>query len=186
QKVDFFWGDERSVAPTHGDSNYRMAHDALLRKLSLRAAQIHRMEAERSDGDSAAREYERMLADSFATTPNDVPPSLDLILLGMGPDGHTASLFPHTTALKEKNRWVVINYVAKFSSNRMTMTYPAINAARQVLFLIAGPDKADALHEVLEGLPNSELYPSQGIKPRADGPLFYVDRAAAAKLAGKE
>jgi 6-phosphogluconolactonase len=181
-KVQIFWGDERSVPPDHNDSNYHMASEAMLRKLPIAAGNIHRMEAERSDRDVAARAYESVLASVFKATPGGEAPSFDLILLGMGPDGHTASLFPHTTALKERSRWVVVNYVAKFATDRMTFTVPVLNRAREVLFLIAGTDKADPLHEVLEGAPNSELYPSQFVKPAAGKLIFFVDRAAAAKL----
>lgn len=181
-KVEFFWGDERSVPPDHNDSNYHTAHEAMLRKLPVPAGQVHRMEAERTDRDAAARDYEAVLARVFGAKPGGEPPALDLILLGMGPDGHTASLFPHTTGLKETSRWVVVNYVPKFATDRVTFTAPVLNRAREVLFLIAGTDKAEPLHEVLEGAPNSDLYPSQLVKPATGKLVFYVDRAAAAKL----
>jgi 6-phosphogluconolactonase len=181
-KIEFFWGDERSVPPDHNDSNYHTAREAMLRKLPVPAGQVHRMEAERTDRDAAARDYEATLARVFGATPGGEPPALDLVLLGMGPDGHTASLFPHTTALKEVARWVVVNYVPKFATDRVTFTVPALNRAREVLFLIAGTDKAEPLHEVLEGAPNSDLYPSQLVKPAGGKLVFYVDRAASAKL----
>jgi 6-phosphogluconolactonase len=181
-KVEFFWGDERSVPPDHNDSNYHTAHEAMLRKLPVPTGQIHRMEAERTDRDAAARDYEAILSRVFAAKLGGEPPAIDLILLGMGPDGHTASLFPHTTALAETARWVVVNYVPKFATDRVTFTAPMLNRAREVLFLIAGTDKADPLHQVLEGPPNSDLYPSQLVKVTAGKLVFFVDRAAAAKL----
>ena len=181
-KIEFFWGDERSVPPDHNDSNYHTAFEAMLRKLPVPADHIHRMEAERTDRDVAARDYEAVLARVFKATPGGEPPALDLILLGMGPDGHTASLFPHTAGLKEKARWVIVNYVPKFATDRVTFTAPVLNRAREVLFLIAGTDKAEPLHEVLEGAPNNDLYPSQMVRPTAGKLIFYVDRAAAAKL----
>jgi 6-phosphogluconolactonase len=181
-KVEIFWGDERSVPPDHNDSNYHMAAEAMLRCLPVPAAQVHRMEAERTDRDAAARQYEAALARVFEAAPGGEPPAFDLILLGMGPDGHTASLFPHTTALRETARWVAVNYVPKFATDRMTFTAPVLNLAREILFLIAGTDKAEPLHEVLEGPPNCDLYPSQLVRPTAGRLVFFVDRAAAAKL----
>jgi 6-phosphogluconolactonase len=182
-KVEFFWGDERSVPPDHNDSNYHMASEAMLRKLPVPATHIHRMEAERTDRDAAARDYEAALARVFKTSVGGEIPGFDLILLGMGPDGHTASLFPHTTALKERSRWVIVNYVPKFATDRVTFTVPVLNRAREVLFLVAGADKAEPLHEVLEGPPNNDEYPSQFVKPSPGELVFFVDRAAAAKLA---
>jgi 6-phosphogluconolactonase len=180
-KIEFFWGDERSVPPDHNDSNFHTAREAMLRKLPIPATQIHRMEAERADRDAAARDYEATLARIFNVPAGGVPPALDLILLGMGPDGHTASLFPHTKGLKEASRWVIVNYVPKFATDRVTFTTSLLNRAREVLFLVAGTDKADPLHEVLEGATNSDLYPSQLIRP-AGSLVFFIDRAAAAKL----
>ncbi len=181
-KVEFFWGDERSVPPDHNDSNYHTAHEAMLRRLPVPPGHVHRMEAERTDRDAAARDYEAAIARAFGVAPGGEPPAFDLILLGMGPDGHTASLFPHTTALKERARWVVVNYVPKFATDRVTFTVPLLNRAREVLFLVAAADKAEPLHEVLEGAPNSDLYPSQLVRPAGGRLVFFVDRAAAAKL----
>jgi 6-phosphogluconolactonase len=188
-KVQIFWGDERSVPPDNNDSNYHMAREAMLKKLPIPAGNVHRMEAERADRDVAARDYEATMSRVFQTPPGGEPPAFDLILLGMGPDGHTASLFPHTTALKERSRWVVVNYVPKFSTDRMTFTVPVLNRAREVLFLVAGADKAEPLREVLEGAANTDLYPSQLIKPAPGKLVFFVDKVAAAKLSaglGKE
>jgi 6-phosphogluconolactonase len=181
-KVEVFWGDERCVPPDHKDSNYRMAHQELLERVPIPSSQVHRIQAERADKDSAARDYQNELARVGGVVPSGDPPRFDLILLGMGPDGHTASLFPFTTALKETTRWVVVNFVPKFATDRITMTLPILNRAREALFLVAGTDKAEPLAEVLEGPPQPDKLPSQLIQP-GDGPVvWYVDRAAAARL----
>jgi 6-phosphogluconolactonase len=181
-KVHVFWGDERSVTPDHADSNYRMARQAMLLRLPIPPAQVHRIEAERADRDAAAREYQAIIAKTFGVDASGEPPAFDLMLLGMGPDGHTASLFPHTTALTETKRWVVVNFVPKFSTDRVTLTTPILNQAREVLFLVAGADKAQPLAEVLEGPPDTARLPSQLIKPATGELLWFVDRLAAAKL----
>lgn len=181
-RVQVFWGDERSVPPDDKDSNYRMAREALLGPLGLLPGHVHRMEAERADRDTAAREYQDEIARAFGVDAHGEPPAFDLVLLGMGPDGHTASLFPHTAALGETKRWVVVNPVPQHQTERMTLTYPVLNRAREVLFLVAGPDKAEPLAEVLQGTPDPQRLPSQRVRP-ADGQLvFFVDRAAAARL----
>lgn len=172
-RVAFYWGDERGVPPDHPDSNYRMARETLLEPLGLAASspvsdtQIHRMPTERADREQAAADYAARL-----------PPALDLVLLGMGDDGHTLSLFPDTAALEEKTRLVVINDVPQKQTWRMTLTYPAVAAARRVRFLVAGADKAKVLAEVLEGPPL--VYPSQRITAR--DLAWFVDDAAAAQL----
>lgn len=180
-RVEFFWGDERCVPPDHPDSNYRMAREAMLAHLPIPAVHVHRMEAERPDLDAAARDYEAAIAGLFGVSRTAEPPALDLVLLGMGPDGHTASLFPHTKALDETTRWVVPNSVPQLHTTRMTMTRPILNRAREVLFLVAGGDKAERLVEVLTGPSDPKRLPSQSIQP--DGPLvWFVDGAAAERL----
>ena len=181
-KVHVFWGDERAVPPDHRDSNYRMANEAMLARLPIPVAQIHRIEAERADRDAAARDYQNCIAKVFAVDPKGEPPAFDLVLLGIGPDGHTASLFPHTTALAETQRWVVVNFVPKFNTDRVTLTTPILNDARAVVFLVAGADKAEALAEVLEGPADTARLPSQLIHPTTGKLLWYIDRLAAAKL----
>jgi 6-phosphogluconolactonase len=177
----FFWGDERHVPPDNPDSNFRMASETLLSKVPVPAANIFRVPAEDPDAEEAAARYESTLRDFFALAPGQLP-QFDLIHLGMGPDGHTASLFPHTKALQEKHRLVVANWVEKFSTFRITMTASVLNAARAVEFLVAGADKATALHEVLEGHESAEKYPSKMIDP-VDGKLVWmVDQAAARGL----
>jgi len=176
-RVEIFWGDERSVPPDDSQSNYRMAREAMLTKLPIPDDHIHRIEAERPDLDAAARDYQNVLARVLSGD----PPALDLVLLGMGPDGHTASLFPHTDALRETTRWVVPNHVPQLHTNRLTLTRPILNRAREVLFLVAGADKADRLAEVLAGPTDPTRLPSQSIQP--DGQLvWFIDQAAAGRL----
>src|SRR5262245_61315081 len=138
-----------------------MARETLLSKLTIPAEHIHRMQAERTDRDQAARDYQVEIARVFGVSPDGPPPSFDLIFLGMGPDGHTASLFPHTKALNETVPWVVKNFVPKFNTDRVTFTKTMINQAASVVFLVAAADKAKPLVEVLEGAPNPQEYPSQ-------------------------
>jgi 6-phosphogluconolactonase len=178
EKVFFFWGDERHVAPDHPDSNYRMAREALLAHLTLRDDQVSRIHGENRDATAAASEYESTVRRFFGLGENEFPP-FDLVLLGMGPDGHTASLFPGTTALLEQRRVVVSNWVGKFNAHRITMTAPAINAAARVLFLVSGEDKAPALAAVLEGPREVSQLPAQLIQPRDGSLLWLADRAAA-------
>lgn len=176
-KVHLFWGDERSVPPDNEQSNYRMANEAMISKLSIPKENVHRMEAELEDIESAAKSYETVLKQIFRVSDGEFP-RFDLILLGMGDDGHTASLFPGTKALAEKKLIVVVNWVEKFKTNRMTFTSPTINAAHNVVFMAAGANKVQPLKEVLVGERNPELYPSQLVQP-LDGKLFWlIDEAA--------
>jgi 6-phosphogluconolactonase len=177
----FFWGDERHVAPDNPDSNYRMAKEALLSKVPVPPANIFPVPAENPDATQAAEIYEQTLREFFAVAPGEFP-RFDLILLGMGPDGHTASLFPETPALQEKSRLVVANWVEKLGSSRITFTLPLLNAARRVAFLVSGTDKAAALHEVLEGDAPAEKYPSRLVQPSEGKVTWFVDRAAASEL----
>jgi len=154
----------------------------LLDAVPIPAAQIHRMEGER-DPLQAATVYEGAMRHDFGLDVGQVP-RFDLILLGMGPDGHTASLFPRTQALANFTDLVVANYVAKFETWRLTFTYPVLNAAAQVLFLVGGTDKAAAVREVLQGDPDREQYPSQGVLPIDGTVTFLLDTAAAATLKG--
>ncbi len=177
-----FFGDERAVPPDHPDSNYRAAFETLLGKVKIPDAQVHRLAGERADLDAAATEYEAILAESFDLTVESGPPRFDLVMLGMGDDGHTASLFPATAALDETRAWVVANEVPQKSTRRLTLTAPVLNAAHCVMFAVEGGDKAAALAEVLEGPHDPRRFPSQLIAP-ADGELLWlVDRAAAGRL----
>ena len=180
----FFWGDERHVPPTDPDSNYHMAEETMLSKIPVAAGNVFRMAAENPDAAAAAEAYEQTLRKFFALETGQFP-RFDLILLGMGPDGHTASLFPGTAALQEKSRLVVANWVEKLKASRLSLTLPVLNAAACVTFLVSGMDKAAALHAVLEGDAPGEQYPSKLIRP-VDGKLIWlVDRAAASALSIK-
>ena len=183
-KIHFLWGDERCVPPDHPESNYRMANEAMLSKVPVPAANIHRVRAEDSDAGKAAEAYEQEVRLLFKLGPGELP-RLDCVLLGMGPDGHTASLFPGTTALNEKERLVVANWVEKFRTHRITMTAPVLNNAYSIMFLVGGEEKAEVLREVLQGDRQPERYPSQLIQP-AHGKLLWLIDKAAAKLLKKD
>ena len=180
-RMFFFWGDERHVPPDNPDSNYRMAKETLLSKAAIPPANIFRIPAENPDASAAADAYEQTLRKFFAVAPGEFP-RFDLILLGIGPDGHTASLFPETAALEETSRLVVANWVEKLQTNRITFTLPVLNAARCVAFLVSGTDKAAVLHEVLEGNATAEKYPSKLVQPSEGKLIWFVDRAAASEL----
>jgi 6-phosphogluconolactonase len=180
-RMNFFWSDERHVPPEDQESNYRMAEEAMLSKVPVAASNVFRVSTENPDAAAAAEAYEQTLRKFFAVEAEQVP-RFDLILLGMGPDGHTASLFPETTALREKSRLVVANWVEKLKTSRITFTLPLLNAADCVAFLVSGTDKASVLHEVLEGNAPGEQYPAKLVRP-ADGKLiWFLDRAAASGL----
>jgi 6-phosphogluconolactonase len=189
--IYFFWGDERCVPPDHPDSNYRMAKETLLSKAPVPAQNIFRIPAEMAEPGRAAEEYVSILKSFFISGPGAMKtgtaplsglPRFDLVFLGMGPDGHTASLFPHSSALQAGEQIVVANYVEKFKAYRITFTAATINNARNVTFLVAGEDKAEALKNVLEGSAEPDLYPSQMIQPRNGTLLWMVDEAAASLL----
>jgi len=183
-RMVFFWGDERHVPPTDPESNYRMADETMLSKIPVAAGNIFRVPAENPDAAAAAEAYQQTLRRFFALEPGKFP-RFDLILLGMGPDGHTASLFPGTAALQEKSRLVVANWVEKFKTHRITLTLPVLNAARAVAFLISGTDKAEALKAVLESDAPGEQYPSKLVRPEDGRLIWFVDRAAASLLTGE-
>jgi len=177
-RTHVFWGDERCVPPDDRSSNYRMAREALLDRVPISPETIHRMRGE-DPPQAAAAAYEADLRKIFGAP----VPRFDVVLLGMGDNGHTASLFPHLTAVRETSRWVVAEYVGEVSMWRLTLTPPALNAAARVLFVVVGGDKAPMLSRVLEGPRDIDLLPAQVIAP-ADGVLTWVvDTAAAAKLA---
>ncbi|MFQ6022954.1 MAG: 6-phosphogluconolactonase [Acidiferrobacterales bacterium] len=181
-KLEFFWGDERAVPPEHADSNYGMTSDALLTKLAIPEAHIHRMPADREDLENAAWDYQAEIARVFGVDPDGEPPQFDLVLLGMGADGHTASLFPYTEAIREETRWVVSSYVPKLDSYRLTLTPSILNKSAHVLFLVAGADKATPLEEVLEGPSDPERLPSQLIRPTSGDLTWLIDNSAATQL----
>jgi 6-phosphogluconolactonase len=179
-KVQVFFGDERHVPPDHPDSNYRMANEALLSKVPIPPANVHRVRAE-LDAARAAVEYEDELRSAFGSRAGEMP-RFDLMMLGMGPDGHTASLFPGSPALKEQSALVSANWVEKFNSHRITFTYPLLNAAAEIMFVAGGEDKADMLRNVLCGDPSGRTYPAQDVRPDSGQLLWLVDEAAARKL----
>ena len=183
-RMFFFWGDERHVPPTDPDSNYRMADETMLSKIPVPTANVFRMKTENSDAAAVAEDYEQTLRKFFQLEPGQIP-AFDLILLGMGPDGHTASLFPGTAALQEKSRLVLANWVEKMKTYRITLTLPVLNAARCVIFLVSGTDKAAALHAVLEEDVPGEQYPAKLVRPRQGKLIWLVDRAAASTLSSK-
>jgi len=174
--TEFFWGDERAVPPEHPDSNFGMARDALLAFVAA-PAQLHRMGAERPDRDRAARDYEDEIRTVLGAPPGGTPPRFDLVLLGLGADGHTASLFPGSPALQERSRWVVAAPGPRPDSPRITMTLPLLNRARRVMFLVSGPDKAAILGSIAAS--KDAVYPAQRIAPDGGVLLWMVDDAAA-------
>jgi 6-phosphogluconolactonase len=181
-RVFIFFGDERHVPPTDPESNYRMANEALLTKIAIPPENVFRVPAENPDAAAAAIEYETQIRRFFALKPGEFP-RFDLILLGLGPDGHTASLFPDTAALDEHSRLVVANWVAEFKTHRITFTFPVLNRAAEVIFLASGAEKADMVRQVLQGKNSSQL-PSQRVQPTDGKLLWLLDETAAAKLTG--
>jgi len=182
-ETHLFFGDERHVPPGHIDSNYLMVSTTLLASGRVPAGNVHRIRAELPDANMAAVDYDVELHGFF---PEGMRlngfPRFDVILLGMGPDGHTASLFPGSKGLEEKERWVVANWVEKFKSARITFTFPVLDAARTVLLLVAGADKADMIREVLMTKRDTATYPVQRVQPVDGDKIWLLDRAAAAPL----
>jgi 6-phosphogluconolactonase len=183
ERVQIFQVDERAVPPDHAQSNYRMIHGYLLSHVADLEKHFHRMAAEQPDLEGAAEDYARTLAEVLGTAPQDFP-RLDLVFLGMGADGHTASLFPGSPALEETRRWVRPNASPEVTLPRLTLTYPVLNAAAEVIFLVAGEDKAETLREVLEGAFNPRQLPAQGVHPAQGRLSWYIDQAAARLLTG--
>lgn len=183
QRIRFFWGDERHVPPDHPESNYRLAHDTLLSRVPVPASHIHRIPAEGSDPHEAAEAYAKTLREHVRPGEEGLP-RLDLVLLGMGPDGHTASLFPGSGAVHERERLVAAPWIEKLRAYRITLTPPVLNNAACVLFLVAGADKAETLQAVLSEGDQPDRFPAQIIRPTNGELLWLVDRAAGRRLAG--
>jgi 6-phosphogluconolactonase len=179
-RLQLFWVDERCVPPTDTESNYRMTNEALLAHVPLPGSQVFRMEGE-LDPEVAASRYEAAIRNAFRLEGAETP-TFDLVLLGMGDDGHTASLFPHTEALNEMSRIVVANHVPQKDTWRISLTWPVINRGREVVFLIEGEAKAQILHDVLLGPYDPEAKPSQLIRPASGRLTLLLDAAAASKL----
>lgn len=178
RNVHLFWGDERCVPPDHPESNYRMARKSLIQKVPIPQTNVHRIQGE-LDPDLAAEAYEDELRSIFGSVER---PRFDLILLGLGNDGHTASLFPGSAALHEMKNWVVAVFIDTLQSWRVTLTPPILNSARQLSFLVAGKSKAERLQEVLKSEPGPETLPAQLIQPRNGQVTWLIDAAAAANL----
>lgn len=180
-KMKVFFGDERHVGPEHPDSNFQMAADSMLTKIPLRPEQIHRIKGEYSDTAQAAEEYENVIRREFNLASGAFP-RFDLVLLGMGNEGHTLSLFPGTKALNETERIVTRNWVGKLYTERITLTAAAANHAANVIFMVAGGDKALALKAVLEGPHEPDQLPSQMIAPSSGTLSWLIDEAAGSML----
>ncbi|MEJ7615899.1 MAG: 6-phosphogluconolactonase [Pyrinomonadaceae bacterium] len=181
-KVHLFWGDERHVPPDTQESNYRMAHETLIRCVPIPADNVHRVISEEERAESAAEKYEQELRAFFELGVGDLP-RFDLILLGLGPDGHTASLFPGTEVLDETTRLVAAPWVPKFSAYRITLTLPVLNNAIEIMFLVSGREKAAKVREVTQETASLAL-PAQLVRPRDGELLWVIDRAAASELPG--
>ena len=179
-RLQLFWVDERCVPPTDAESNYRMTEEVLLEHVPLPAAQIHRIEGE-LDPEVAAARYEAAIRAAFRLEGAQTP-AFDLVLLGLGEDGHTASLFPHTAALIEMVRIVVANPVPQKETWRITLTWPVINRGREVAFLIEGATKAQAVQDVFCGAYDPVAKPAQLIRPASGRLTLLLDAAAAEKL----
>ena len=182
-KTHVFFGDERHVPPDHADSNYLMVKNTLLSTGLVPEKNVHRMRAELPDAQQAAADYDIEMHSFF----NEILrhkglPRFDLILLGMGPDGHTASLFPGSKGLEETERWVIANPVEKFKTDRITFTYPVLNNARAVYLLVAGADKTDMIYNVLVQDRDKPVYPVQRVQPAEGIKVWMLDEAAAARL----
>ncbi|HEV3343279.1 MAG TPA: 6-phosphogluconolactonase [Pirellulales bacterium] len=181
ERIHFFFGDERHVPPDHAESNFRMANEAMLSRVPVPGGNVHRIPAEVADADTAAHAYEDELR-RFFRPGKDQPPHFDLALMGLGPDGHTASLFPQTAALHERHRWVVGNWVERLHTDRITLTAPALCNAVHVLFLVAGADKAVALRDVLHGPFHPDQWPAQIFRNCPAQVTWLIDQLAARQL----
>ncbi len=177
-QTEVYWSDERCVPPDHPQSNYRMAQSTLLDHVPIPASQIHRMQGEISP-QNAARAYEQILRTRFSESP-ELTRTFDLVMLGLGSDGHTASLFPGTEALQTGERWVAANYVPILDTWRITLTAACLNTAAVVLFLVSGEGKAAILRQVIRD--EAELLPAQSIRPTNGKLVWLVDEAAASLL----
>jgi 6-phosphogluconolactonase len=182
EKIYLFFGDERDVALDDPESNYRMVREALLSKAPIPEENVFRVRTEVKDAETAASEYEQSIQTFFGVMPGEFP-RFDLIFLGMGPDGHTASLFPGSAAISETHRLVVANWVERFQTNRITFTFPVLNHAACVTFLVSGPDKAPMVRQILgenrRDLPSAQVHPTNGRL------VWLLDASAAAGLSAK-
>jgi len=182
--IHLFFGDERHVPPDSPDSNFRMGNEATLQRLSSVWTHIHCILGELADATEAASHYEAEMKDFFGThgLVEGGFPRLDLIFLGLGPEGHTASLFPESLALQETHRWVVANWVVKLRTDRITLTIPVLNNAQEVVLLVAESAKAQIVADVLERTAPPPKYPVQSVKPLSGSECWMLDKAAASQL----
>jgi 6-phosphogluconolactonase len=180
-KMHVFFGDERHVKPDHADSNFRMATESLISKSPLKPEQVTRIKGEYPEAEDAAKEYEQYLRTRYKLAEGQFP-RFDLVLLGMGSEGHTLSIFPGTKALRENRRIAVHNWVGKVLMDRITLTAPAVNNAANVIFMVTGADKAPALTAVLERSYEPDQLPAQLIQPTNGSLLWLVDTAAGSLL----
>lgn len=179
-RIHLFWGDERCVPPNHPESNFRMVKEALLSEIEIPEQNVHRMAGEKEPAEAAA-DYASELRDFFALTTREMP-RFDLILLGLGDDGHTASLFPKSAALGERGRLVVANYVEKFKVHRLTLTLPVINHAARIIFLVAGENKATIVKDLLGSDSPSLDYPAGRIRPSNGQLTWFITEDAASGI----
>ncbi len=177
-RVDVFWGDERYVPADHPESNFRRTRETLLQRVPLPESNIYRVKTELSPPEAAAAAYEEAIRRCFGTLAG--VPRFDLVFLGLGTNGHTASLFPGSRLLHETRRLVAADFVTEVNMWRITMTSPLLNAGRTLAFLVAGQDKAQVVREVLVGPRDSDRLPAQLIRPTSGNLLWLVDEAAAA------
>lgn len=180
ENVHFFWGDERHVPPDHPESNYRMVHEVMLSKLPISLENAHPIEAENPEAGRAAIDYEEVLKNFFHLGPGKIP-RFDLVLLGLGADGHTASLFPGSEVIFNRKDLVAATWVEKFDSYRITLTPPVLNGAAHVIFLVSGEEKAETVREVLQGEHQPDRFPAQIVRP-SDGTLLWLVDQEAARL----
>src|SRR5215471_17280579 len=170
-----FIGDERYVPPDHPDSNFRMANETLLTQVAIPPENVHRVHTELPDPQQAAAEYEADTRKALELRAGEFP-RFDLVILGLGPDGHTASLFPGTEGLKQQSKLVIANRVEKLNTFRISFTYPVLNNAAEVMFMVSGSDKADAVRGVLKGA--TPPLPAQGVQPANGKLIWMLDEAA--------
>lgn len=184
-QLHLFWGDERCVPPEDPESNYFLADKTLISRVPIPPENVHRMPGEQADPEKAADEYEQTLRDFFRPSPGEWP-TFDLVLLGIGSDGHTASLFPGSLVLQEKKRWVVAPYVEKLKSYRLTLTLPVFNNAAHMIFLVAGTEKAQVMKELQVSSQTQARFPFQLIRPHDGRLVFFLDKASARFIGQKK